>query len=417
MANQLLTTDEITLEALAVLENSLGFTKTIRRKYDKYFAVSGGKIGDTLRVRKPARYLGVVGQGYQPEAITETYVNVALTTQFQVGLEMSTADLTLKIDEFSDRILKPAVSRIANKVDYDGLALATQLNLSVGTPGTAITTPSSFFTAGAKLDNNACPDDGDRSAIIDPLTNANLANGLTSFYNPQQQISTTYRRGRLGMLANFDFGKDQNVAKQVVGTISGTPLVNGAGQGGAATIGASGSINLRGWGASNSLNQGDVVQFSTTYAVNPQNYASTGQLMDFVVLATNTASAGGVMTALSFAPGMITTGPFQNVTGLPADGDSVTVYGVASGSFSTITGKTFPVNLAYHPDAFTLVCADLYLPDGTDKGSRKSDDQLGLSIRYIRDYDGQTDQLINRLDILYGWAILRPELACRVAAQ
>lgn len=416
MANLFLTTDEITLEALAVLENSLGFTKTIRRKYDKYFAVSGAKIGDTLRVRKPARYLGVVGQGYQPEAITETYTNVALTTQFQIGMEMSTADLTLKIDEFSDRILKPAIARIANKVDGDGLALATQLNLSVGTPGTAITTPASFFTAQAKLDNNACPDDGDRSAIIDPLTNANLSNGLTSFFNPQSQISATYRRGALGMLANFDFGKDQNVAKQVVGTLGGTPLVNGGNQGGAATQGGTGTVILKGWVAANTLNAGDVFQLASVFAVNPQNYASTGQLLDLVVQSTATASVGGAMT-VTFAPGLVTTGAFANCSNLPADNDAVTVYGVAAASFSTISGKTYPVNVAYHPDFATLVCADLYMPQGTDKGSRKSDDQLGLSIRYIRDYDGQTDQLINRLDILYGWSILRPELACRVAAQ
>lgn len=412
MANAFLTTDEITLEALAVLENMLGFTKTVRRKYDRYFAVSGAKISDTLRVRKPARYLGSYGAGYAPEAITETSVNVTLDKYFKVHMEMSTEDLTLRIDEFSDRILKPAVSRIANKIDEDGLALAKQVYQSVGTPGAAITSPQQLFLAQAKLDNAAALDDGDRSFIMDPLTNANLSNGLTSFFNPQTDMSTNVRRGKLGELANFDCGKDQNVSKQTIGTLGGTPRVNLPGGWAGGT-----TMPTDGWTVTTStLKQGDVFQIANVYAVNPQNYASTGQLQDFIATADTTTDGAGNMT-ISYSPTIVLSGPFQNVNSAPADNALISVYGLAAASFSTISGITAPINLAYHPDAFTLVCADLYKPEGTDRASRKSDDQLGLSIRYIRDYDGVTDSLINRLDILYGWALLRPELAVRVHAQ
>lgn len=410
MPNLLLNTDEITLEALAVLENQLGFTKTIRRKYDKYFAVSGAKIGDTLRVRKPARYVGGFGTGYSPESITETYVNVTLNRYFHVHLEMSSQDLTLKIDEFSDRILKPAVARIANQIDADGLALFAQIPASVGTPGTAITNLSTFLNAGVKLDNAAAPDDGDRNISVDPQTQANLVNGLYNIFNPQNDISKQNRKGAMGTAANLKFGKDQNVARDTVGHLGGTPTVNGAGQG------AAGTMVLKGWTASTStLLTNNVVQFGGVYSMNPQQYAQTSQLMDFRITADATASAGGGMT-ISFDPPMILSGPFQNVSNLPADGAALTVFGVAAASFSTISDVVYPINGAYHPDFATLVCADLYKPDGTDRASRMSDDQLGLSIRYVRDWNGDNDQLINRLDILYGWAILRPELACRVAA-
>jgi len=410
MSNQFLNTDEITLEALDVLENQLGFTKTVRRKYDSYFAKAGAKIGDTLRVRKPARYLGSYGQGWSPEAITETYTTVALDRYFKVHMEMTTEDLTLKIDEFSDRILKPAVARIANKIDQDGLEVAARVSQSVGTPGTSITTLGTFLNAGVKLDNAAARDDGERNVAVDPQTQANLVNGLYNIFNPQTDVSRQNRKGAMGTAANLKFGKDQNIYRQTVGTLTGaTPLVNGAGQG------ASGSIITDGWsGSSNTLNEGDVIQFAGVYSINPQAYMQTSTLMDFRVTATAT-SAGGAMT-ITFEPAMITSGAFQNVSNLPADNAAITVYGVAAASFGTISGVSYPVNIAYHPDFITLVSADLYMPNGVDQGSRKSDDQLGISIRYTRDWDPVTDKLMNRLDVLYGWHILRPELACRVAA-
>ena len=405
--NTFLNTDEITLEALDVLENSLGFTKTIRRKYDSYFAVSGAKIGDTLRVRKPAKYLGSYGAAYNAENIVETHVPVVLNKYFKVHMEMTTSDLTLRIDEFSNRILKPAVSRIANKIDEDGLALASQVSQSVGTPGVAITSPQALFNAQAKLDNAAALDDGDRACIMDPQTVANLCNGMTNFFNPQSDISRQFRRGRLGELANFDCGKDQNVARITTGTYGGTPRVNGPNQTGSTFL-------MKGWTATTStLQVGDVFQIAGVYAVNPANYQQTGQLMDFTVTALATADGSGNMS-VSISPAIVTTGATKNVSQVPPDNALISIYGQAAANLATVSGVSTPVNIAYHPDFITVVSADLYKPEGTDKASRKSDDQLGFSIRYIRDYDGTTDTLINRLDILYGWAILRPELACRI---
>lgn len=410
MANAFLTTDEITLEALAVLENQLTFTRQIRRKYDSYFAVSGAKIGDTLRVRKPARYLGRSGQGYNPESITETQVSVTLSTQFGVDFEMSTSDLTLRIDEFSDRILKPAIARIANKIDQDGLALYSQVYQSVGTPGTTPSQLLTYLSAKAKLDNSAAPNDGERVINLTPTMEITIANALTSVFNPTAQISKQYLKGSMGKAAGFDWYMDQNCSTHTVGTITGsTPLVQGGGQTGASVI-------TDGWNSgATTLNLGDVVQFASVFAVNPQSYASTGALQDFVVTATTSDTLGTITIPIS--PSIVTTGAFQNVTGSPADNAAITVFSQAAGAAQTaISGVSSPQGMAYHPDFATLVCADLVMPKGTDMAARKSDDQLGLSLRFIRDYDPVTDQMINRFDILYGWAVLRPELACRVAS-
>jgi len=150
MSNNLLTISKVTNEALMVLENSLTFTAEINRDYDDQFAVTGAKIGNTLNVRRPGRFIGTSGPALNVEDFNETYVPVVLgdTTkygdQFHVDTQFTTQDLALSLGDFSDRVVKPAVAAIANRIDRVGLQMAknTVANI-VGTPGT---TPTSLRT-------------------------------------------------------------------------------------------------------------------------------------------------------------------------------------------------------------------------------------------------------------------------------
>lgn len=411
VANTFLNIDMITLEALDVLENQLTFTKQIRRNYDSYFANAGAKIGDTLRVRKPIRNTVRVGQGYSPQSLTETFVNVVLDTQLGVDCEFSTADMTLKIDEFSDRILKPQIAQLANQVDDRGLQLATQANMAYGTPGTAITTPAGYLTAGAKLKEAAAPM-GSWCIVINPQQEVDIVNGLVTYFNPQQEIARQYRKGLMGTAFGFEWYMDQNVYTHTTGAYgAATPLMNGA------TVDGATSLVTDGWvsGAS-TVKAGDVLQVAGVYAVNPQNYRSTGRLQDFLVTADATASGVNMTIPVSvWGTSLQSTGVNQNISALPADNAAITMFGKGTGNLAAISSTATPQGLAFHPDFATLVSADLYMPKGVDMGARKSDRQLGFSMRYIRDYDGVTDQLISRFDILFGWAMLRPELVCRIA--
>lgn len=409
MANTFLNIDMITLEALAVLENELTFTRQIRRNYDSYFAIAGAKIGDTLRVRKPIRNTVRTGQGFTPQAATETFTNVVLDTQLGIDTEFSSSDLTLKIDEFSDRILKPQIAQLANQVDDRGLQLAIQANMATGTPGTAITAPLGYLTAGAKLKEAACPM-GNWCMVINPAQEVAIVNGLVTYFNPQAEISRQYRKGLMGTAFGFDWYMDQNVYTHTTGAWgASTPVMNGA------TVDGATSLVTDGWAANTTVKQGDVIQVAGVYAVNPQNYRSTGRLQDFLVTA-DTAVGGGAMTipVSVWGAALQSTGPFQNISALPADGAALTLFGIGVGSLAAASSVATPQGLAFHPDFATLVSADLYMPKGVDMGSRKSDKQLGFSMRYIRDYDGVTDQLISRFDILFGWALLRSELVCRI---
>jgi hypothetical protein len=403
VANTLLTMSMITNEALAVLENMLTFTKGVNRQYDDSYAVKGAKIGDTLNIRKPARFVGRTGQAIGIEDVTETSIPLTLNTQRGVDFTFTSADMALRVDDFSDRYLKPAIANVANAIDRDGLLLArnTVYN-SIGTPGTTITSALPVLSAGAKMDDNACPRDGQRSIVWNPLSQAYLVDGLKSLFNAPDKISEQYNTGNMGKALGFKHSVDQNVVNQVIGPLGGTPLVNGAGQTG-------NSLVTNGWTAAAAarLNLGDVFTLAGVYSVNPQNRQSTGQLQVFVATSAVSSDVSGNAT-IPISPSITTTGVFQNVTAAPAAGAALTVIGAA--------GVTTPQNIAYHRDAFTLACADLPLPGGVDMAARKSDPQTGLSIRMIRAYDITTDRFPCRLDILYGWAALYPEWACRLQA-
>lgn len=401
MANTLLTISMITRESLRVLENNLTFAKGVNRQFDDKFGVSGAKIGDTLNIRKPARYVGRSGRTLATEDITETSVALQLDTQYGVDISFTSKDLALSIDEFSDRYLKPAMATVANKIDRDGLALYKDIYNSVGTPGTTPTTLRTYLQAGAKLDFEACPRDSLRSVVIDPNAQVEIVDALKGLFQSSTEIKNQYESGNMGLAAGFKWSMDQNVQTHTIGLLGGTPLTNGVPASGATTL------VTDGWTASvaNRLKKGDVFTIANVYAVNPQSRQSTGQLRQFTVTS-DVSSDGSGNATIAISPAIVLTGPTQNVSALPADNAALTVFGAGSALATA--------NLAYHRDAFVLACADLPLPGGVDMASRVSDKQLGLSARMVRAYDINSDVMATRLDVLYGWKTVYPEFACRI---
>lgn len=400
MPNTNLTISMTTREALRILENKLTFAKGVNREYDDQFAISGAKIGDTINIRKPARYVGRTGATLSVEDHTETSVALQLDTQFGVDVNFTSKELTLSIDDFSKRILNPAMAVIANKIDRDGLGLYKNVANAVGTPGTPPTTLRTYLLAGAKLDYSATPKDGSRSLVIEPTAQVEIVDALKGLFQSSEKIADQYESGNMGLAAGFKWSMDQNVVSHTVGPLGGTPAVNGAAQTGA-------SLVTNGWtaAAASRLVQGDVFTIAGVSAVNPQSRQSTGQLQQFVVTAAVSSDGAGNATIPIF-PSIVTSGAFQTVTASPANAALLTVLGAAA--------AISPTNLAYHKDAFVMGCADLLLPKGVDMASRVSDKQLGLSIRMIRQYDINNDKFPCRLDVLYGWKAVYPELACRI---
>lgn len=434
--NTLLTISDITNEALMILENELVLADKINREYDDRFGIDGAKIGYTTNVRRPARFKGTAGPALNVEATTESSVPVSLTTQFHVDTQFQTSDLLLSMDNFRKRVLQPGIATIANRVDYD-VAIGMRNNFFniTGTPGTAPTTTAPFLQAGAWLDSEAVPRDGNRYMVIDQWTQASMVGGLQGLFNPQVQIGEQYKKGMMSrQTLGFDWYMDQNVTAKSFGALGGTPQYDNT-QTSSAIISdgwvSSGTFGTKGWTNSTAVVKvGDVFSVANVNAVNPQNRQSVGKARYFVVVAPSGtpsngtyapnydpitgADMGGTYTSdgsgklqLTVANACITGGAFQSVDAVPVNSANLT--------FAAGSGVSGPQNLAFHRDAYTLVSADLPLPGGVDMAARAAHKDIGMSIRVVRQYTINNDALPTRLDVLYGHAPLYREMGCRVS--
>lgn len=412
MANAFLTNDIVTYEALDVLENTYNAMIHINSEYSDQFEFGGTVLGQTLSIRKPPRYIGRLGQAAQIEGITETFVPLTLSYQRGVDTQVSSQNLTLDIDNYRKRVLFPQIVRLSNLIDQDVTGLAQGLNFFVGTPGTTPTALSTYLAAKTRLDNQAAPMDGDRYMFLNPNAENTLVDNLKGLFQSASEIKQQYEEALMGRTIGFDWYMDQNIYVQTVGALGvSTPVVGTSPASGATTI------STTGWQSGlSTLNAGDIISFVSTSTpvnwINPQSFQTSGQVMQFVVTATTSDTAGTIV--IPFAPAIISTGNQQNVTNLPAVSTAVYVYNTAAASFSTIASVTSPQNLAVHKDFGTLAMVDMPLPGGTDKAYRAASRKSGKSIRVIRDYVATTDQWIQRIDVLYGVAVLRQELGVRV---
>jgi hypothetical protein len=424
MANTLLTISKITNEALMVLENELTFSSAVDRNYDDQFAVVGAKIGATVNVRRPGRFIGTTGPALNVEDLNETSVPVTLSTQFHVDTQFTTQDLALSLDMFSDRILKPAVAAIANKIDFDGTTTAT-LNTAniVGTAGTPPTGLLTYLNAQAFLDSEGAPRDGKRTCVVEPFTSATIVDSLKGLFVPTAQISSQYTKGLMGRdSGGMDWKLDQNIVSQTFGnftTATVTASVNTTTASGFLTSGWASSSTITLTAANTgtiNLNAGDTFTIAGVFAVNPQNRQAygTNKLRSFVVKSA-VSVASGSSVSVTVSPAIISGGQFQNVS-IPTTSSTAAVAFFASQYNASGNGVVSPQNIVMHKNAYTLAMADLELPEGVHFAGRASDKEIGLSMRVVRQYTINNDSIPTRVDVLYGWAPLYQELACRVAA-
>ena len=416
MPNNLLTISMITYEALDVLENELTFASEVSRDYDDQFAVVGAKIGATVNVRRPGRFIGAAGPALNIEDLNEGYIPVTLTTQWTVGAQFTEADLALSMDNFSKRVIRPMVASIANKIDRDGLVMATASTANiVGTVGTKPSSLNTYLQAGAFLDAEGTPrGDGKRCVVIDPFTQVTIVDALKGLFVPGETVGEQYRKGLMGRdSGGMNWKMDQNVVNQTFGawaTVAGAVTVTAGAQGLTTGWAPNSTLSLT-TTQTLTLNAGDVIQLTGINAVNPQNRQSYGQLRNFVVNTAVTSAAGAFN--VSVTPALISAGQFQNVTASPAAGTVVQFTSLATGTANAQSGAQ---GILFHRNAYTLAMADLPIPGGVSFAGRASDKELGLSIRIVRQYTINNDAEPIRCDVLYGWAPLYQENACRITS-
>jgi hypothetical protein len=402
VANSFLTDDIISLEALSVLENSLVLGKHVDRAKEGLFGQhDGSNRGATVRVRKPNMYTIRNGATFAAQDVADQYTSFSISTQIGVDVALTSAEMAQSLSSFSNQIIKPAVSRIANEIDAAIASQFTNVANSVGTPGSAANALSVYLSAGVKLDQNATPRDGQRFMITGPQGQADIVDALKGLIESGSKLAGQYESAEMKRAAGFNWDMDQNIKTFTSGQRGGTPLVNGAPANGATTI------VTDAWtaGVANRLKAGDVFTIANVFAVNPVSKVSTGVLKQFVATA-DVASDGSGNATITVQEPIYFSGAYQNVDSQPADNAGFTFLS----GVSTLSGQA----LGGHKSAITLGFCELPKPDGVDMASTKTDKQLGVSIRFIRWYDGGTDQFKARFDVLYGVKVLRPEWLVRV---
>ena len=410
MANALITPSIIAKEALVQLENNLGMANNVHREYKKEFV----KVGDTVSIRKPVKFYAADGATRVNQDVEEANTSITVDKQKHVSWKFSSKDLTLTVEDYSERYIKPAMIALANTIDRNGHDLYYNVWNHVGTPGTTPANFAAMAAAAQRMDEMAVSTDM-RKAMLNPAAGYAIAGTAQALY--MNGVNTqAYRKGSIGEIAGLETFRSQNIASHTVGAYGGTPLVNGASQN--VTYAASKSTNSQslvtdGWTNSTTgiLKAGDVITIAGVYAMNPvPGEGTTGKiqmpyLQEFTVLADVDSGASTGPATLTISPAIITSGPYQTVSAAPADNAAITV---KTGTAST----AYPQNLAFHKNAFALVTCPLELPDGVSFKARES--HKGLSVRVVKQYSIDADDDIIRLDVLYGWKSIYPDLAVRI---
>ena len=400
MANSLLTIDMITRKCLEILENNLVISRNCNKEYDDSFAVEGAKIGSTLRIRLPDRALVTDGAALQVQDDNEQFTTLTVSSQKHIGINFTSAELTMQLDDFAERVLKPRISQLASSVDADVANAYKSIFNTVGTPGTTPATALVLLQAQQKLNESAAPM-SPRYATVNPAANAGLVNGMTGFFNPTGTISRQFKTGMMGegVLGFDEMNMSQSIVNHTTGNFPAAPICASTVP---STQGAT-TLDITYTSGTKSLKQGDVFTIAAVYAVNPQTRLSTGSLQQFVVTADQTLTS--TSATIAFLPAMYTaTNALATIDAFPVASAALTFVGTAS--------TVYPQNLVYHKNAITLATADLLLPQGVDMASRQVHN--GISMRIVRQYDINNDRMPCRVDVLYGFSTIRPPMACRI---
>ena len=408
MSNSLQVITQITNESMRLAHEKATFISTINRDYDDSYAKKGAKIGSALRIRKPNQYTVTTGsRAMDAQDQAEGYESVTMASQYHVDMQFTSDELTLSIDKLSERYIEPAMAVLISKVESDVIQGVTKdvYNLT-GTAGTALADSGSlvaFTGARAKLNQGLAPS-MNRSLQLDSVQMGQVVNGAKALFHPQDQVKKAFVEGYYGRALGSDWFENERILTHTVG--SGLAALATAADATITDGGGSGSTSTITWSGAEVVNKGDVFTLPKVFACHPETKANLGYLQQFVVTADSTG------TTATISPRIYWSGALQNVcnsTGgasVAADFDSETATAIGSASSSYRTA------LMYHKDAFTFVTADLPIMDDAHKCQRLSQD--GIALRVWQASDIVNDRLLMRIDILFGYATIRPAWACRL---
>lgn len=412
MANEILTNTVITREAARILHQGDNFMNSINMEYKDQFARSGAKAGTTIGMRLPTKYKARKTATFAGQDHVERSTPLAVLSQWGVDVSFSTYDRTLKLDDFSKRVIQPAIKQLAAEVAGQCMSDAYKLVNSYTNATTNTTlTYKNYQLNGARLTDELAPH-SDRTALLTPASTVEFMDATKGLFSARSNLDEQFREGILGRTGGFDVGENTMLPAHTTGTLAGSPLTNGASLGTSTTANAwvsQTTLNVDGATSGTTLKAGDIITLSGVYRVHPETKANTGKLMTFVVQSDVTLTTAATGYDVTVKPAMIygSGNAFQNcaLSGVASsDGLTVSRIGAANTQFAQ--------DLFFHKDAFAIAFVDL--EDVSAYGaqcSRVNTDRV--SIRFVQQYGAGDDIVKARFDVCFGFAPLYPELASR----
>lgn len=388
-----------TNETLIILKNELQLLGNVNRDNEYLFAKKGMKAGNSINLRYPARFLGRSGETYTPEAYTETSYTLVIRPLQGVDIDVASTDWTLSLDDIKARVLKPAAAQLANNIERDCLSIIlNNVGNAVGTPGTPPTDIKIINQARATLVNEGFPDSTDNCLMITPNMNVNFASQLSTIFNPQQVVETTYKKGYIGYGYGFKWYESANLWT----VIAGTRVANAGSLNGTPASGAT-SIAVTGFAAGATFNAGSTFTIAGLNAVNPMTRASYGSLRRFTISQTTTLASGA--GNLPISPGITYGSAFANVDSTPAPNAAIL--------FDAAANVQSPQGVSWSPQAFTWACVNQEQPTNAEVYFA-TDAETGIQLRFARQWEGRTNNFINRFDVLYAFGVPYPQGSVRI---
>ncbi len=399
----LLTTLAITRLAVRLFKNSNAFIQNIDTQYDDQFAVEGAKIGDTLRIRLPNDYTVADGPGLSAQETNEQSTSLVVNYQRHVDTTFTAAQLSLSMQDFSERVAAPMMNNLAGNVAktvMSGVEGGVSNFVANFDGAGAIIPPTSgtVISADALLTDRSAQE-FDRMLVASPTSMGRVLNTMQGLFNPVDAISRQYRKAKIYDALNFKWFRDQTVLVHTTGTFT-AGTVNGANQSG---------LTLTTNAITGTFKKGDIITIAGVNAVNRVTKGSDGVLQQFVVTDDVLTAATSIPIYPAIIPPNSITGDevqYQTVDASPANTAAIALVNTA--------GERYRKNIAFVPQLVTMATCDLKLPSGNGQAARGNSD--GLAIRVIRDfYNVATDQFVDRTDCLFGFTFVRPEWGVIVA--
>lgn len=415
MANTLLTPTMITRKASDILHQKLTFLGNVNKQYDDRFAQSGAKIGTSLNIRMPAKYTVRTGASLSAQDHVERSTPLTVSSQYGVDVSFTSVEMTMQLDDFAQRVLEPAMSQLAAKLEGDAAAVAYKrvANYTNGTTD-GLLTYKRFQQGGQYITENLGPL-SERAAVLTPPSTVEFLDATKALFHNASNLEKQFREGHLLRTGGFDVFESTLMPAHTTGSLAGSPLTTGTANATtttATTWVSQTAVSITGATSATTIKAGDILTFGTLadgfVDCHPETKASLGRLKRFVVQADVTLTTSANTYDITVKPGiMVGSGnAYQNaiMTGSDTSGLTVTRIGAASSAFGQ--------DLFFHKDAFVFATADLIdVSQYGAKGARVVKD--GISMRWAQQYNISDDRVVGRFDILWGFAELYPELAVR----